>query len=53
MLVKEISLKNGNVQFWDSVRIKNAFNFGKGSKKDMINYIKNNKKYAKFEILEK
>ena len=52
MLVKEISLKNGNFNIWDDERIKNAFNFGKGTKKDMMNYIDDNKKYSKFIIIE-
>lgn len=37
---------------WNDKRIKEAFNFGKGSKKDMLNYIKNNKQYADFEIIK-
>lgn len=52
MLVKEISLKNGDFNIWDDDRIKKAFNFGKGTKQDFLNYMKNNKQFAKFEIIE-
>jgi hypothetical protein len=33
---------------WDDNRIKQAFNFGQGTKKDLQNHINNNKKYAYF-----
>ena len=52
MLVKEISLKNNDFSMWDDERIKNAFNFGKGTKKDFLNYLENNKHLAKFEIIQ-
>ena len=52
MKVKEISLKNGDFNIWDDERIKKAFNFGNGTRQDFFEYMKNNKKYVRFEIIE-
>ena len=61
MLVYEISKKYGSVKkameaglynTWDDERIKNAFNFGNGTKKDFINHMENNKKYCYFRIIK-
>ena len=37
----------------DNEHIKNAFNFGKGSFKDLMNYIEANRKQAKYYDLNK
>lgn len=53
MLVKETNIYNKDLYtIWNDDRIKEAFNFGKGTKKDMIKYMRNNKKLAKFKIIE-
>lgn len=53
-LVKETSIQNpdpSNFSYWDDERIKGAFNFGNGSWKDMLRYMNDNKKLAKFDII--
>lgn len=45
-LKKCIIEKDG--MLWTDERIKGAFNFGKGTKKDLKEYMKDNQKYAYF-----
>lgn len=37
---------------WDDARIKHAFNFGNGTKKDFLRYMKDNKCFCAFYDLE-
>ena len=37
-----------NYTIWTDERIKDAFNFGNGNKKDFDEYVKNNEKYCYF-----
>lgn len=41
----EGSIKAGNYSYWDSAKIKAAFNFGQGTMADFKRYIENNMKY--------
>ena len=53
-LVKEISTQHpapGNFNYWDDDRIKGAFNYGHGTWEDMLRYMQDNAKLAKFEII--
>lgn len=68
-MILEISKKylrefyNGNLKecvsamdgvVWDENRIKNAFNFGNGTKADFQRYMNNNKKYCIYaEVIKK
>lgn len=47
-LTIEEELKTGMYNEWDEKRIKNAFNFGKGTIKDFQRYASDNNKYADF-----
>lgn len=52
MKVKEFNKNDPELyNIWNDKRIKEAFNFGNGTKKDMLNYMKNNKNVG-FKILE-
>ena len=53
-LVKETSIQNpgpNNFSYWDDDRIKGGFNFGNGTWEDMLRYMKDNEKLAKFDII--
>lgn len=47
----EKAIKNGWFIIWNNERIKKAFNFGNGSKKDFSEYQRNNKAYCIFKDL--
>ena len=41
----EGSIKAGNYSYWNSEKIKAAFNFGQGTMTDFRRYIENNRQY--------
>lgn len=47
------AIKKGFFTVWSEKRIKGAFNFGNGSKKDFSEYRANNKKYCIFKDFSK
>ena len=46
------AIKDGCYNIWDDERIIAAFKFGKGEKKHMRRYMKENKNYCYFKILK-
>ena len=47
----EKAIKNGFFTVWSEKRIKQAFNFGNGTKKDFSEYQQNNKHFCIFQDL--
>ena len=47
----EKAIKNGFFTVWNEKRIKQAFNFGNGTKKDFFRYQQSNKQFCIFQDL--